>query len=248
VSILGDAPRLVVMTANIGNGLADPGQVAEEILKAGADLVGLQEVSGEQGDALVRALSSELPHLKLQERGIPGKAIFSRHPLIETGPIEIVRGRPDLMARVDMPGGPIRLVVAHPEPPRFGLGSGARNMLSGQQIRHLAESIRHAGEPGLLMGDLNRVSWQRAARALSEMGLIDAWLAGGSGPGFTLPARWAHGAYRGHPLGEVRLPPFARVDYVWHTPHFMTEDAWLGAAAGSDHLPVVARLIRRGQP
>lgn len=233
------------MTANIANGLADPERVASEVLGAGADLVGFQEVGGEQGERLAEALSATYPHLVVHERGIPGKAIFSRHPLLEASPVEIARGRPDLMARVDAPGGPVRVVVAHPEPPRFGRGAMAKNVLSGEQIRRLAEEVRGADEPGLLLGDLNRVSWQRAARALRDLGLIDAWLAGGSGPGFTLPARWASGAQRGHPLGGFGLPPLARVDYVWHTPHFETESAWLAGAAGSDHRPVVARLARR---
>jgi endonuclease/exonuclease/phosphatase (EEP) superfamily protein YafD len=204
-------------------------------------------VSGEQGEGLVDALSETLPHFVLLGHGIPGKAVFSRHPLIESAPIEIVRGRPDLMARVDAPDGPVRMVVVHPEPPRFGRAASSRNILSGEQIRRLAEEVCRADEPGLLLGDLNRVSWQRAARALRDLGMVDAWLTGGKGPGFTLPARWAQGAYRGHPLGDLSLPPVARVDYVWHTPHFETEAAWLGHAAGSDHRPVMARLARRDE-
>jgi vancomycin resistance protein VanJ len=240
-----DPSRLVVMTANIGNDLADPLRVARQAVASGADVIGLQEVSQRQAEALLAALADILPFSVIQGHGIPGKAIFSRHPLTECEPVEIIAGRPDLLALLGAPEGVVRVVVAHPEPPRFGPGSIRRNTLSSDQIRRLAEVVYRSQEPGLLLGDLNRVSWQRAAKVLREMGMIDAWLEGGRGPGFTLPARWAGAAYRGNPLGKVSLPPLARVDYVWHTPHFRTEAAWLADASGSDHRPVVARLSRR---
>jgi len=36
--------------------------------------------------------------------------------------------------------------------------------------------------------------------------------------------------------------PFLRVDYIWSTPDLTALAAWLGEDAGSDHLPVLARL------
>lgn len=248
-----DAPALalptdpiVVMTANIGNGLADARRLARCILEAGADIVALQEVSAEQAERIADALDDALPHADVHGRGIAGKGILSRFPLARTRHIEIVPGRPDLEADIELPSGLARVIVAHPEPPRFGIGSSARNIRSGEHIRRLALDVASSDLPALLMGDFNRVSWQSAARALSEAGLHDAWTTAGSGPGFTLPARWAGAAYRGNPLGRVSLPPVARVDYVWHTPHFRAEKAWLGDAAGSDHRPVLARLRRTG--
>ena len=237
--------RLVVMTANIGDGLADPLRIAADALASGVDLVGFQEVSARQADALLKAFEETMPHAIVQGQGIHGKAVFSRYPLLQSEPLEIVSGRPDLMTLIDAPGGAVRVVVAHPEPPRFGPGSGPTNILSGEQIRRLADAATSSGEAGLLLGDLNRVSWQRAARAVRDVGMIDAWLQGGHGPGFTLPTRWAAGAYRDNPLARFPLPPVARVDYVWHTPHFETEHAWMGDPAGSDHRPVLARLVRR---
>lgn len=237
---------IVVMTANIGNGLADPRRLARVILGSGADIVALQEVSASQAEEIADALDDALPHSDVHGRGIAGKGIISRFPLARTRHVEIVPGRPDLEADVELPCGLTRVIVAHPEPPRFGAGSAERNLRSGEHIRRLAQDVASSDLPALLMGDFNRVSWQRAARALSEAGLHDAWLAAGRGPGFTLPARWAGAAYRGNPLGRISLPPVARVDYVWHTPHFRAERAWLGDAAGSDHRPVLARLRRTG--
>ena len=45
-----------------------------------------------------------------------------------------------------------------------------------------------------------------------------------------------------HGLHRVPLTPVARVDYIWCTPEIRVEAAWVGADAGSDHLPVFARL------
>jgi endonuclease/exonuclease/phosphatase family metal-dependent hydrolase len=41
----------------------------------------------------------------------------------------------------------------------------------------------------------------------------------------------------------VPLPPVGRVDYIWVTPEFDLQRAWVGRTnAGSDHLPVLARV------
>jgi endonuclease/exonuclease/phosphatase (EEP) superfamily protein YafD len=100
----------------------------------------------------------------------------------------------------------------------------------------------------VLLTDFNRVGWQAAYRQLRQSGLIDAFGTAGRGAGFTLPTRLSHLAYRGHPLGELPLPPLLRVDYVWHTAHFRAIASWIGGNAGSDHLPVLAELERVDGP
>ena len=44
----------------------------------------------------------------------------------------------------------------------------------------------------------------------------------------------------------MRLPPVLRVDYIWHTAELTTLAAWVGGNAGSDHLPVLARMKLHG--
>lgn len=232
---------VTVMTFNIANDLVRPNDLVDALRGSGADLIGLQEVSARQADALREGLADIYPHVAVHGAGIPGKAVVSRHPLLEAAPLEIVKHRPDLRAVVQTPSGPLVTVVAHPEPPRFGRGAPLTNQLTHAQIIALAEALADAG-PAVLLGDLNRAGWAAALRVLRAAGLEDAWTAGGQGRGFTLPARWANAAHRSHPLGRLRLPPVARVDYVLHTPHLKTERAWLGSSAGSDHVPVLARL------
>ena len=119
---------IVVMTANIGNGLADARRLARYILAAGADIVALQEVAAGQAEEIADALDEALPHSDVHGRGIAGKGILSRFPLARTRHIEIVPGRPDLEADIELPSGLARVIVAHPEPPRFGIGSAQRTV------------------------------------------------------------------------------------------------------------------------
>jgi endonuclease/exonuclease/phosphatase family metal-dependent hydrolase len=232
-----------VMTYNVGAGLAGPLRLVEVLRQSGADLIGLQEVSPEQGDAIAAFLGEDYPHQVLHPVGIPGKGLLSRYPLRETELLDLHPGRPDLQAIVDVPGGDLTAIVAHPPPPRIWRNRVVHSALTNEQIAQIA-TVATRGHPAVLLTDFNRVGWQSAYRQLRQAGLIDAFGAAGRGLGFTLPTRLSHLAYRGHPLGEVPLPPLLRVDYVWHTQHFRTLDSWIGGNAGSDHLPVLAQLQR----
>jgi vancomycin resistance protein VanJ len=240
-------PMLTVMTYNVGAGLAAPLRLVEVLRQSGADIIGLQELAPEQGAAIADLLGSDYPYHVLHATGIPGKGLLSRYPVRETQLLELHPGRPDLQARVAAPDGEIAVIVAHPPPPRLGRNRIHQAALADQQISGIAvEATR--GQPSVLLTDFNRVGWQAAYHQLRQSGLIDAFGTAGRGAGFTLPTRFSHLAYRGHPLGELPLPPLLRVDYVWHTAHFRTLASWIGGNAGSDHLPVLAELVRVDGP
>ena len=232
---------LTVMTYNVGAGLASSLRLVEALGQSGADIIGLQELAPEQGAAIADLLGEEYPHQALHPTGIPGKGIISRFPVHETSLLDLHPGRPDLQAIIDAPGGDLTVIVAHPPPPRFGRNRLIHSALANEQIGRIV-SVATRGVPAVLLTDFNRVGWQAAYRQLRGAGLIDAFGTAGRGLGFTLPTRVSHLAYRGHPLGEIPLPPLLRVDYVWHTAHFRAVDSWIGANAGSDHLPVLAEL------
>lgn len=232
--------ELTVLTYNTGLGLATAEGLAEALLAEGADIVGLQELDerlAHLGD-LVRDV---YPHQTLHPLGIPGKGILSRFPLTDAALLELMPGRPDLRATAQTPAGPAAVLVAHPPPFRVAPRRRPENALAQQQVRTLAAAAS-AGPPAILLGDFNRVPGQETHRVLTAAGLVDAFAAAGRGWGGTLPTRLFGWAQRGHRLGEVPLPPLLRVDYIWHTRHFETVAAWTGPHAGSDHLPVIARL------
>jgi endonuclease/exonuclease/phosphatase family metal-dependent hydrolase len=237
------SPMLTVMTYNVGAGLAAPQRLVEVLRESGADIIGLQELAPEQGAAIADLLDSDYPHQVLHAIGIPGKGLISRFPVHESELLELHPGRPDLQAVIAAPGGELTVIVAHPPPPRIGRNRIRQAALADQQISGIAV-VATRGQPAVLLTDFNRVGWQAAYRRLRQSGLIDAFNTAGRGTGFTLPTRLSHLAYRGHPLGELPLPPLLRVDYVWHTPHFRAIASWIGGNAGSDHLPVLAELVR----
>jgi endonuclease/exonuclease/phosphatase (EEP) superfamily protein YafD len=94
----------------------------------------------------------------------------------------------------------------------------------------------------VVLGDFNMTPRHPAHARLRAAGLVDAFAVAGTGSGWTLPTRIGRSARFDHRLQGLRLRPVARVDYIWCTPLLRPEAAWLGPDAGSDHLPVVARL------
>ena len=234
---------LTVMTYNVGAGLADPERLVEILRRSGADIIGVQELAPDQGAAIAALLGDDYPYQVLHPTGIPGKGLISRFPLRQTELLELHPGRPDLQVIVAAPDGDLTVIVAHPPPPRIGRHRIRHAVLADQQISSIT-AVATGGNPTVLLTDFNRVGWQAAYRQLRQSGLIDAFGTAGRGTGFTLPTRLSHLAYRGHRLGDLPLPPMLRVDYVWHTTHFRTVDSWIGGNAGSDHLPVLAKLVR----
>jgi len=231
-----DSDRLTVMTFNLGAGLADPDRLVGVLRASGADIVGLQELAPGQAAAIERALADVYPFRLLHPLGIAGKGLLSRLPLRDAALLELFPGRPDARATVEAPGGPLTVVVAHPPPPRLGR-RWAENAAAAAQLARLVAAAT-AGGPAVVLADVNRVAWQAACRRLAAAGLVDAFASAGRGRGATAPTRLGAGA-----AGRLALPPFLRIDYVWHTPHFRTLAAWTGEDAGSDHRPVLARLV-----
>ncbi len=227
---------LTVMTYNLGAGLADPVRLVGVLRASGADVVGLQELAPEQAAAVDRWLAEAYPFRFLRPLGIPGKGLLSRFPLRDAALLELFPGRPDARATVEAPGGPVTVVVAHPPPPRIGR-RWPENAAAAEQIGRVVAAATLGG-PAVVLADLNRAPWQGACRRLAAARLVDAFGRAGRGRGATSPTRLGVGG------GWVGLPPFLRIDYVWHTPHFRALAAWVGEDAGSDHLPVLARLAR----
>lgn len=225
----------LVMTHNTGNGLADPALLVDVLSRSGADLIGLQEITEQQAQAIRQDLAVEYPYQLLFGAGIPGKGLLSKFPILNYQQLELYPDRPDLVATVKLRHGEVTIIVAHPPPPRIHSNGIYMNAATRQQIETLITLATHGG-PVLLLGDFNMTTRSTHHASFRNRGLIDAFENAGSGPGFTLPKRWKN----------IPLLPMARVDYIWHTDHMQPLDSWIGPATGSDHLPVLARL--RWQP
>jgi endonuclease/exonuclease/phosphatase (EEP) superfamily protein YafD len=234
--------RLGVLSFNVGNGLADPARVADLIQQAAPDLVGLQELAPWQADQLVGRLAGEYPFHVAFASGFGGKGLLSRFTIVRQEQLELYPGRPDLGVMVDVGGTAVQVLVAHPPPPRLSGGRFAFDALAVSQLETLAGlALQHS--PGVLLGDLNMTPRNPLYARFVAAGLVDAFATAGAGRGWTLPRRVGQTSRFRHGLHRVPLRPVARVDYIWCTPDVHVDAAWVGDDAGSDHLPVLARLV-----
>lgn len=226
-------PRaFTIMTYNVGNGLARPQALAACLRASQADIIGLQELTHAQATAIDDELLDLYPYQALEPAGIPGKGLLSKFPILSRQRLELHPGRPDLVSVVDVDGSPLRLIVAHPPPPRVHPRQGiVPTELGGKQFAQLVRMAAQ-GEPTILLGDFNMRENQRVYWQLVHAGLIDAFRDVG-GRGFTFPTR----------RGPVPLRPLLRLDYIWHTSHFKAVGARIGSHAGSDHLPLLADML-----
>ena len=231
----------VAMTYNVANGLARPNDLTTALRGSFADVIGLEELAADQAIAIERDLADLYPHQTLHPLGIPGKGVISRFPIRSAELIDLYPDRPDLLVRIEAPHGLMRVIVAHPPPPRFRRSGLRFDQQTRVQIDALVELAASDG-PTILMGDFNAPERHRSLRQIAGAGFIDAFKTAGEGGGLTLPMRLPRFAYQGSRLGDIRIPPMLRVDYIWHTREFRTISAWVGEHAGSDHLPVLARM------
>jgi vancomycin resistance protein VanJ len=229
--IIEDMGDFTVMTYNVGNGLAPPLLLARALRESTADIIGLEEVTAAQAEAIRQNLSDMYPHQILYGVGIPGKGILSRYPIVDFTQLELHPARPDLRGFIDMEGHELQIIVAHPPPPRIHR-TGIHPTTEARQQFELLLQASVSGEPTILLGDFNMGDRQAQYATLKAAALSDAFHEAGVGPGATFPRR----------RGRVRLVPMVRIDYIWYTEHVRATRAWVGKDAGSDHLPVLAEM------
>jgi vancomycin resistance protein VanJ len=236
------APVITVMTYNLGDGLATPDRLVALLRETSADIVGLEEVDVAAAAALTADLHDVYPYKVLHGLGIPGKGLLSRFPILQSDLLELNPGRPDLRAVLDLDGVRVTVLVAHPPPPRLAR-TGLRDRPGGaEQLTALVATAKAIEGPLLVLGDFNMTRMHEGYKRLEEAGLRDVYRLAGRGAGFTTPTRLATFAQRGSAFGRIPLPPVLRIDYVWVSGHWQPLEAWIGGDAGSDHLPVVARV------
>jgi vancomycin resistance protein VanJ len=231
---------ITVLTYNVGNGLAEPERLAEYLGDEKADVVGLQELALNQARAIEQRLMSVYPYRLLMPTGFSGKGLLSKLPILEGMSVSFAPDRPDLHAAVDLVERPLRVIVAHPRPPKLGVGGMLFDPDTENQIQMVAE-VATTKSPSVVLGDFNMTERQSQHALLTAAGLIDAFQELGA-RGASFPRRVGHTHIVGHRADKVPLRPVVRIDYVWYTPELVASKVWVGQDAGSDHLPVLACL------
>lgn len=237
------AGSFTVMSFNVGNGMAPPGLLVRFLEESKVDIIGLQELAVPQSEAIDRVLSEHYPHRVLLPTGFSGKGLLSRFPILGSASMSFAPQRPDLHATLDVGGRGLTVFVAHPRPPRLTRTGTAFDPDTASQIEMVAE-MAATNRPSLVLGDFNMTMRRPEHGFLRHAGLIDAFQELGA-RGASFPRRVGHSHRLGESASKMRLRPVLRIDYIWYTPELTACQVWVGEDAGSDHLPVLARLCWR---
>lgn len=240
-------PALTVMTTNLLAFNSCVSCVIASLRDSGADLITLQELSPEVAAAIARDLIQEYPYQLLDpQEQVFGLGAISRLPLRDTGetlPGTWV-GRPQVLA-LTFAATQVLVVNAHPlatgpYPPEEIERTIRERYTLAQTLVAFART--HPG-PLLYPGDNNTTDQNDAYRLLATA-WTDSWREAGRGLGAIYPGTDFSGQGRFH-LGPVLVPRWlVRIDYIWHSAHWRAVAARVGPwDGGSDHRPVVARLV-----
>lgn len=186
-----------VATMNVGNEMAPDDQLAAAIREMAPDVVALEELSRRQADAMARALEDTWPYQFAFGDSYEGRGVFSRYPLRGETVLEIASGRPDAVVDIDIDGESLKLLVAHPRPPKLKGATLDIPFALQRQLLRLADLALEAS-PAVLVGDFNVRPDTTIYARLRERGLLDAFAESGEGPERTFPgATGARGAAAG---------------------------------------------------
>jgi endonuclease/exonuclease/phosphatase family metal-dependent hydrolase len=245
VTRLGRCPSgglvLRVLQFNIHYGISRSGglglsALADEIRSVRPDLVSLNEVDSgtfrsrrvDEAAYLARATGLHAvygPNLPW-EGGLFGNAILSRYPAVATSNVHLphapgLEQRGLLTATLLVGGRRVSFSSMH-------LSDGPDGRSSRiLEARAVADVLRDASYPTILAGDLNSRPGGRPVRLLREH-LLDAQVAGGTGPGGTIP----------------EPAPRYRIDYVLYDDHFavVAGSTRVLPSSSSDHRSVFTEL------
>lgn len=252
----GNAPGaerdVTVLVYNIRAGKDMAGQenlprVAELVRRTGADLVLLQEVdrnTQRSGPADQPAVLARLTGFSVAfgrtigfQGGDYGVALLSRWPIRRSTLIPLAVTAPPgqtaenreqrgvLSAVVDAPGGPLAVLNTHLD----AAGDDVWRLQEIGGVLQVADSVRLAGMPLLVGGDLNARPESPIHERMRAAGFRDAWAQCGTGDSLTFPAN----------------APNRRIDYLYLTGDARCTEARVLPDEVSDHRALLVRVRLR---
>lgn len=214
--------RLILSNIYAGN---DSTQTLLDLVKnERADILFLQEVTGQHSEELA-VLNEDYPYsLKIPRQDNFGIAVISRWPfenarIVESPPHQY----PTLVVELVIYGKPVTFVTTHPTPPLGDVGYDARNI----QLTNVAELLNAHQGARVLIGDLNTTMWgQNYDELIEATGLVNAR------HGFGILPSWPTNM------------PFAMIpiDHCLVSEELTVKDVRTGPNIGSDHLPLIVEL------
>ncbi len=257
--ITGVAPaegrELTVMTYNIKSGLGtdfkvDLDRIARIIRASGADLIGLQEVDRETtrvgGIDSVKYIAEKLgmnyvygPNLAVRG-GEYGNAILSKYPIRHAQNIKLSKQafyeqRGFLLAEIEVGEHQLYFASTHL--------THNSNKLRVKQVRDILEHSAKIKKPLIIVGDFNDHAVTTPIMLMTREFNDALNLA-------RLMADYDHLSYQQLIDGHLTFPttnPQSRIDYIFLSEELMlsgTRDSFrVIPSDGSDHLPVIARIV-----
>lgn len=241
-----NGPTLRVMTYNVLAYHNFTRAVADTIHNEDPDVVFIQELNHALADHLRAELSDVYPYQALEPvNDATGIGTISKFPLqpMNVGLEGRWIGGPQVL-KMDWQGQTLTLVNIHL--------SSTHDLSSVEEIRrtfrrreieaHSLADFARRTEALIMAGDANAVFLNQSHTILTEV-LIDSWAEAGFGLGHTFPGSALPGSDRPR-IGPIYSPKWlARIDYVFHSPHWQIVDAHIALFDGvSDHRAVVADL------
>ncbi len=212
---------LTVVSHNVNEDNPDPRRTARALAGSGADVVAVEELAPRAQETYRRELAAGYPHSQVHG----GIALWSKYPLQDVAPVEIMPWTRAVRATVLTPKGPVALYTAHLASVRVRPDAGFTTAQRNEAAAKLAAAVQ--SEPLgriIVLGDLNG-SFDDSALGTLTGPLRSAQQEAGAGFGFTWPAAL----------------PVVRIDQIL-LKGITPRSAWTLPDTGSDHLPVAASL------
>lgn len=219
-----DAPSLRLLSLNLASTYGDPVRVVDEIERADADVLVLQEYRQAWKETLEGAIGARYPHSAERPQSDNfGMAVFSRLPWNRMEPFAFKASHsPQFRCELDLGGTTLVLYSIHLIPPSRALYGVHR-----EECAVLLRKLKSEGPHTIVIGDFNFVHHGPVGRAMVDLGFAEAHGMAGSGRGTTWPVHlWLH------------WTPGIRIDHVFLGPGLTSSHAWTGGLTGSDHRPV----------
>ncbi|MBD2042948.1 endonuclease/exonuclease/phosphatase family protein [Microcoleus sp. FACHB-672] len=113
------------------------------------------------------------------------------------------------------------------------------------ETKDLVQRLQKESLPMIVAGDFNMTDQSQDYHSIKKI-LKDSFLASGLGFGFTWPHGWDIRVLVKKFQWKLNLPLF-RIDYIWYSKDWISQDTEVLHAVGSDHLPVETSLFLRGK-
>jgi endonuclease/exonuclease/phosphatase family metal-dependent hydrolase len=240
---------LKVATFNINFGNADLRAIADTIAKSGADFVFLQETNKESASYLKEHLNDHYKHSQFnysdRRWAAGGFGFLSKRPFDAPRYLPANQGLfGTFLTTIDLAGTSVTLINLHLSPIRLGRASNfgeAMTALAKMEDVHNREAetlseLFDSTTPTIIAGDLNSTSIQAVPKLLRDRGFVDAI-------DVTIENANSHQTWRWPVRGsEVGF----RIDYVFHSPHFVATEGEIMHSEASDHHLVVTDLSWSG--